>query len=286
MSESKYFSPKDIIDFYNRQDALSDTERWALDASFWARAMLANYHGYSKEIPAVELKDGKFFVNTSKGRIEVPYNYKDLHSMYNIQERKVLKVDTNEPDDSMMQNLPQDNTEMDGGENPMQMEEPVMDDGQTEMPNQFDTNFDAGVEADEETDPKRYIQQLAGKLSQSLRSYNSELPSPDIDLNKYVMGMINKQALKGMNDKDVNDVLSKIKGDEEEDDMENYDMEDSSNEQPEDDMNQNESVKRDVINELFQELIGNDDNINRQIKDKPITNIGYRKKPFTSPSFK
>ena len=206
--------------------------------------------------------------------------------MYNIQERKVLKVDTNEPDDSMMQNLPQDNAEMDGGENPMQMEEPVMDDGQTEMPNQFDTNFDAGVEADEETDPKRYIQQLAGKLSQSLRSYNSELPSPDIDLNKYVMGMINKQALKGMNDKDVNDVLSKIKGDEEEDDMENYNMEDSNNEQPENDMNQNESIKRNVINELFQELIGNDDNINRQIKDKPITNIGYRKKPFTSPSFK
>ena len=182
------------MDFYNRQDALSDTERWALDASFWARAMLANYHGYSKEIPAVELKDGRFFVNTSKGRIEVPYNYKDLHSMYNIQERKVLKVDTNEPDMNMMQQDMPQNDNMDMGDEPMPDEQNMnMGDTQEEIPNQFDTNFDAGVEADEETDPKRYIQQLAGKLSQSLRSYNSELPSPDTDLNKYVMGMINKR---------------------------------------------------------------------------------------------
>ena len=43
----------------------------------------------------------------------------------------------------------------------------------------FDTNFDAGIDADENTDPKKFIQQLTGKLSQSLRKYNNDLPKPD-----------------------------------------------------------------------------------------------------------
>ena len=41
--------------------------------------------------------------------------------------------------------------------------------------NEFDTNFDPGVEADEEQDPKKFIQQLTGKLSQSLRKYNENI---------------------------------------------------------------------------------------------------------------
>ena len=157
--------------------------------------------------------------------------------------------------------------------------------------NQFDTNFDAGVEADEETDPKRYIQQLAGKLSQSLRSYNGDLPSPDVDLNKYVMGMVNKQALKGMNDADVKDVLSKIKSDEdsgsntETDGNETSDNIENDTEEPIDNFTkQNESLRRDKINELFQSIINNDD-VERNAKSKPIQNIGYCKKPFTSPNF-
>ena len=157
--------------------------------------------------------------------------------------------------------------------------------------NQFDTNFDAGVEADEETDPKRYIQQLAGKLSQSLRSYNGDLPSPDVDLNKYVMGMVNKQALKGMNDADVKDVLSKIKSDEdsgsntETDGNETSDNTENDTEEPIDNFTkQNESLRRDKINELFQSIINNDD-VERNAKSKPIQNIGYCKKPFTSPNF-
>lgn len=199
-----------------------------------------------------------------------------------LSERKVLKVDMTEPDMDAMQTMPQDDMNMGGGQAMPDEQNVDMGNSQEEMPNQFDTNFDAGVEADEETDPKRYIQQLAGKLSQSLRSYNSELPSPDTDLNKYVAGMINKQALEGMNPKDVNDVLSKIKGDEDE----NNDSIDTGEEQAEPDINQNESVNRNVINELFQELVGGDDNTDNQIADKPITNIGYKKKPFTSPTFK
>lgn len=167
---------------------------------------------------------------------------------------------------------------------------PQMNDDDMQQ-NQFDTNFDAGVEADEETDPKRYIQQLAGKLSQSLRSYNGDLPSPDVDLNKYVMGMVNKQALKGMNDADVKDVLSKIKSDEdsgsntETDGNETSDNTENDTEEPIDNFTkQNESLRRDKINELFQSIINNDD-VERNAKSKPIQNIGYCKKPFTSPNF-
>ena len=46
------------------------------------------------------------------------------------------------------------------------------------------------LEADEETDPKKFIQQLTGKLSQSLNSYNNENGEPDVELGKYVLGML------------------------------------------------------------------------------------------------
>lgn len=90
--------------------------------------------------------------------------------------------------------------------------------------NAYDTNFDAGVEADEEQDPKKYIQQLTGKLSQSLRSYNETLPQPDVDLAKYVAGMIIKQAIEGLSPEDTNDILNKVKAD----DTETNDTETSS----------------------------------------------------------
>ena len=76
--------------------------------------------------------------------------------------------------------------------------------------NQFDTNFDAGVEADEDADPKKYIQQLTGKLSQKLNSYNNE-NGEDSELSKYVGKMIIKQVSKGLDDKDKQDIIKTIK---------------------------------------------------------------------------
>lgn len=192
----------------------------------------------------------------------------------NIEERKVLKVDTKEPEidtqqiqaplqDTGDENIPDDNA-MEFNNDEENLEQPE------DNNNPFDSNFDAGVEADEESDPKRYIQQLTGKLSQSLRSYNSELPTPDADLNKYVAGMINKQAVDGLNDEDVKEILSKIKGDDKE--------------EPDDDFSQNESVKREKINEIFNEIIGSDSNDDEQYKqEKPIQNVSYKKMPFTAP---
>ena len=73
----------------------------------------------------------------------------------------------------------------------------------------FDTNFDAGVQADEDTDPKKYIQQLTGKLSTTLNSYNSE-NGDDEGLNKYVAKMIVKASTKNMDDATKKDIIKAI----------------------------------------------------------------------------
>lgn len=106
------------------------------------------------------------------------------------------------PNEEQMPPMPQDDM-MGGGAPPM------------EEPNQFDTNFDAGVEADEEQDPRKYIQQLTGKLSQSLRSYNENNGQIDTDLNKYVAGMIVKQTTEELSPEDTEEILNKIKSGEE-----------------------------------------------------------------------
>lgn len=133
--------------------------------------------------------------------------------------------------------------DMEMGANPEEMppmgnETPDM--GDEELPTEFGGNFDAGVEADEETDPKKYIQQLTGKLSQSLNSYNNENGEPDIELGKYVLGMLIKQAVKGMEEKDKKELIKKINTDDTEtdelpeDDIENAENEgDNENEMPE-----------------------------------------------------
>lgn len=169
------------------------------------------------------------------------------------------------------------------------METPM--DGMDAQPeqNQFDTNFDAGVEANEDEDPKKYIQQLTGKLSQKLRSYNESLPQPDVDLNKFVAGMIVKQAVDGLSPDDTNEILNKVKGDEEENSNQTQEQPeiDDDNRDFDADVNIGENTnksKRQKIDEIFSQVMKND-NDEHQLQ-KPITNIGYKKKPFTSPNFK
>lgn len=108
-----------------------------------------------------------------------------------------------------MQPLDNMNFEMGDEISPMRTEQG----GDSEMPSSFDTNFDAGVEADEETDPKKYIQQLTGKLSQTLNTYNNENGEPDTELGKYVLGMLIKQGTKGMDGKEKKELIKKINTD-------------------------------------------------------------------------
>lgn len=103
------------------------------------------------------------------------------------------------PMDALGGAMGQDPNMMNGA---MGMEEPTM--GNEE-------GFDAEVEADPTEDPKKYIQQLSGKLSQELRKYNNDQDQPDEELNKYVAGMIIPQASKGLTDKGKKEIIGKIK---------------------------------------------------------------------------
>ena len=156
---------------------------------------------------------------------------------------------------------------------------------------EFDTNFDAGVDADENTDPKKYIQQLTGKLSQSLRKYNENLPKPDADLCKYVAGMVLKQSTDGLTDGEKQEIIDKVNNG----GSDNGDNMDGNNLQPMDNQPMDcggeqpmmESINhRELVNELFQELTRKNDNTNYQIAQRPIKNISFRKKPFTAPSIR
>lgn len=166
-----------------------------------------------------------------------------------------------------------------------------------QMPSDFDSNFDAGVEADEETDPKRFIQQLTGKLSQSLNSYNNENGEPDTELGKYVLGMLVKQGVKGMDETDKKEIIKKINASEEDiDDM----GEDVDAEMPEEDVEgmgsemDNVQMESKIIKctkkQIFESfgLSMNDDNVtpSEQEPDTKITadtKKNRRTKPFEAP---
>lgn len=154
---------------------------------------------------------------------------------------------------------------------------------------EFDTNFDAGVDADENTDPKKYIQQLTGKLSQSLRKYNGNLPQPEADLCKYVAGMILKQTTEGLTDSDKKEIVDKVNG------GGNSDNEDFGDDTPPMDGNDPnmgdgeqpmmESINhRKLVNEIFQELTQKREDSRNSIRPREVNNIGFRKKPFTAPN--
>ena len=76
----KYYRPRDIQELMQKSKQrgvqLSRFEHWVLEAALWARSRNNNYLGYSKEIPAVQYKNGKFYAQTiHDGMTEVPYNY-------------------------------------------------------------------------------------------------------------------------------------------------------------------------------------------------------------------
>jgi len=75
-----------------------------------------------------------------------------------------------------------------------------------------DEPFEAGVDADEESDPKTFIQQLAGKLGQSLRAYSDEQGQPDFDLEKFAVNSVLSATHTGqMDDNDQSDIIKKVK---------------------------------------------------------------------------
>jgi hypothetical protein len=193
-----------------------------------------------------------------------------------------------------------------GADPNMPMDDTMPQDGamppaDAEMPTSFDSNFDAGVEADEETDPKKYIQQLTGKLSQTLNSYNNENGEPDTELGKYVLGMLVKQGVKGMDDKDKKEIIKKINTASDEDmPMDDEMGGEEEMEEPTDDMGGEtpaapemamESRKFNFTKKQIFESFGisddvevrNSDNDVKLHKITPDTKRGKRAKPFEAP---
>jgi hypothetical protein len=136
-------------------------------------------------------------------------------------------------------------------------EEPMIDDPMSDA--------DMGDGGAEMSDPKKSIQQLVGKLSQELRTYNNEQEAQDTDLNKYVAGMIIPQATKIMTDQDKNEVINKIK----------KGQTDSANSSDEPMSDEDEPIVNEVINSLL-------DKKKDKRFDKDITNKDVRNKtnPF------
>jgi len=74
-----------------------------------------------------------------------------------------------------------------------------------------DEPFDAGVEADEETDPKKFIQQLTGKLGEALRAYTDEQGQPDFDLEKFAINsLLSATHTAEMDEEDRKDIIKKV----------------------------------------------------------------------------
>lgn len=117
-----------------------------------------------------------------------------------LNERMVLKVPGNDTS-SISEPVKDTEIQMDNGN-----KQPGIGDNMSN----FGEKFDAGVEADLETDPKKYIQQLTGKLSQELRKYNDGSETNDIELNKYVLGMIIKPAGELLTDRDKKEIIKKL----------------------------------------------------------------------------
>ena len=164
-------------------------------------------------------------------------------------------------------NIP--NMPSDYNQNAMGM--PPMDDGDN-----MGDNMNLGDESMQmdDTDPKKYIQQLTGKLSQELRKYNNEQENPDEDLNKYVAGMIIPQASKGLTDKGKREIIKKVEKGVISD--ENVDMDDES-------VN-NEPIEGDVQTECVNEIVNNviDDSANRKNPTKITNKTLPKHNPFRS----
>jgi hypothetical protein len=109
-----------------------------------------------------------------------------------------------------------DEPEMDMGDDESEeMDMDISDDSNDEATDDkpFDDEpFDAEVEADEDEDPEKYIQQLAGKLGQTLRDYTKDLDSPDFDLEKFVINsIISATNSSEMEEDDQEDIIDKLK---------------------------------------------------------------------------
>lgn len=125
--------------------------------------------------------------------------------------------------------------------------EPVADDKPFD-----DEPFDAGVEASEDSDPKKYIEQLTGKLGQSLRKYTEEQGQPDFDLEKFAINsLLSATHTSEMDEEDKKDIIEKVNT--------------AGNDNDEDD---SQDIENDV--EINSDNINSDDSNNGSFDEDPM----------------
>jgi hypothetical protein len=121
-----------------------------------------------------------------------------------------LKVPAPQPEPSIV-STPEEIPPMDDdGVPPVDVnnEQPQPEGGNDDFPFD-DEKFDAGVDVDEDADPKKYIEKLTGKLAQKLRDYNGT--ENDVDLNKFVINSLIPASIPEMGEEDAGDVIKKVK---------------------------------------------------------------------------
>jgi hypothetical protein len=144
-----------------------------------------------------------------------------------------------------------------------------------------DEPFDAGVEADEENDPEKYIQQLSGKLGQSLRKYTEELGEPDFDLEKFAINSVLSATNSGeMDSKDQSDIIQKVKssttdgtGKKDDEELPEPDVDDDDEDLPSD-----EPIDLDSMEESVLEKKSTDDLLNKKVYVTNLKKSGIVKK--------
>ncbi len=117
-----------------------------------------------------------------------------------------------------------------------------------------DEPFDAGVEADEDTDPKKFIEQLSGKIGQSLRKYTEETGQPDFELEKFAINsLLSATHTAEMDEDDRKDIIKKVNtaGAGDGNDSENPDMGDDENDSEMPDMGDDENLQESEMTNLF-----------------------------------
>ena len=155
--------------------------------------------------------DGKTYkVEEAESKLEEEKEMKE--------QKKVLKVDAPAPAEPAMEEPVEDEVDDFGGEE-MDMEDPSMD---MEEPAMDD-------EGDDEEDSTKKIQKLTGKIGQAIR----ELDEPDAELEKYVINsIISALHLDQFSDEDIEDIITKLEGEDEEDDAEASDAGEMDMEEP------------------------------------------------------
>lgn len=149
--------------------------------------------------------------------------------------------------------------------------------------------FDAGIDVDENEDPKKYIEKLTGKLAQKLRDYNGT--ETDNELNKFVINSLIPASVPQMDEDDAGDVIKKVKDNigkgaiespvdtQPEQGDESLDGLGAENQEPQagdENQQKSESLNDMDIDDLISEIFGGK-SVKRNIKNK---------NPFKAPKFK